>query len=187
MNETLPDVSLMLSIVDTIPVIFFFFTTILIAKKLIKVHIFGSILFYFGSIISFIGGILQVIWKLVIAIQSKNIKIFHTQFKFSLSGGFIIMILSIIISHSKINWKATKIKLLKIPCIIFIIIIILCFISLLIFMFKLDSNKSSTNWIEECSNIIMQGSVFLCTLIATKNNKVDNQDFDKECDKNQTV
>jgi len=165
-KKTLSGVTLPLALMDFIPVIFFFITTILIAIELKKLHFIGGLLFYIGGILSFLGGFLQALWKLIIAFSQKNISIFHTLFKYFMSIGFLLIIDALIISRSNLSWKTIKSKLMCMPCLLFIIIIVICITLMTTFIFTLDSSKIKTHWIEEGVNIIFQGCVCTCVYYA---------------------
>jgi len=89
------------------------------------VHYLGGVLFLIGGIIAFIGGALQVLWKIIIALHQKSVAFLHSQMKYSMSVGFLIIISALIIARSSIDWLAIKTTLIHIPCVILIIIIII--------------------------------------------------------------
>ncbi|ORX81423.1 hypothetical protein BCR32DRAFT_10916 [Anaeromyces robustus] len=163
-EEKLPNYSVALSLVDFIPVILFYITTIVIARKLRIYHNVGGILFFCGGSIMFISGVLQVFYKLLIAISEKKVAFLHSQFKFCMMIGLVLIIISIIISQSKINWGKVFRYIFRVPCIYFAITAIAACLAMFIFMFTLDSNKLSTNWIEEGTNVFFQSSLALLAI-----------------------
>jgi len=166
MAKTLSGVTLPLALMDFIPVLFFFITTILIASELKKIHFIGGLLFYVGGIFSFIGGFLQALWKLIMVSSKKNISILHTLFKYFMPIGFLLIIDALIMSRSNLSWKILKSKLMSMPCLLFIIVIVICMTLMTTFIFTLDSSKIKTHWIEESVNIIFQGCVCICVYYA---------------------
>jgi len=174
-DQELPDFSVSLVLTDAIPVLFFFFTTLFIAKRLKKAHKVAGTLFYIASVLPLTGSTLQVLWKLFIAVERRNIPILHSQFKYTMGLGFLLIFFSIIIARKQIKWNSVIKKIFKFPSGVFIFISTLCSLAMIVFIFTLDRNEVYVNWIEEGVNIIFQGSVFLCTLFATKmENQVSN-------------
>jgi len=171
MDNTLPSFSLSLVIVDYLPVLFFFLATYIIAKKIRNIHKLGGNIFSVGSLIFFIGGFLQATWKLIIVLFKKNISILHSQFKYSMLTGILLMITGVIISRSQIQWNVVKYRLFSMPCILFLIIIVVSISISIVFMFILDSNNITGHWIKECVQVIYNGNLFLCALYGTKSNK----------------
>jgi len=161
-----------LAIMDFVPVALFFVNCILVGLNLKRVHLIGGIIFSIGGLISFIGGFCQAFWKLIILLIDKNIYILHAQFKFSLPSGFLFMLIAILISWKRIQWKAVKSKLLSFPCIIFVISTLICLIAMLVFLVILKSNKSKSIYIKETVNIIFQLSISLCALFALKRRNI---------------
>jgi len=177
LDKTLPDFSLSLALVDALPVIFFFLSSLSIAKELKKIHSLGGLLFNIGGILAYLGGFFQVLWKLIIALFNKDIYIFHSQIKYLLPLGFIFIIISLIVSHSTINWKKLITKLLSMPCLIFVVIIMFCNLLMISFLFTMNQLNTKSHWKEECVNVIFQGSFLICTHIASKNeiNRKENK------------
>ena len=170
MAKTLSGVTYPLALMDFIPVICFFITTILTAGELKKVHFVGGMLFYVGGILSFFGGFLQALRKLIMASTKKNIILLHTLFKFFMFTGFFLIIDAVIISRSSIPWKLIQSKLMSMPCFLFLIIVVICMTLMTTFLFTLDSSKVKTHWIEESVNVIFQGCVCLCVFYAIQTN-----------------
>ena len=168
MADNVVEMSVPLAIMDFVPVALFFINCILVGINLKRVHLIGGIIFSIGGFISFVGGFFQAFWKLMILLIDEDISIFHAQFKFSLPLGFLFMLIAILVSWKKIQWKAVKSKLLSFPCIIFVVLTIICLIAMLLFLIILKSNKLKSIYIKESVNIVFQASISLCALLALR-------------------
>jgi len=169
-EDDLLDIPLPLAIFDFVPIIFFFITCTLVGLKLKKIYLTGSVLFLIGGFVTFVGGFLQAFWKLMINVKEKNISVLHSQFKFTMPFGLLLILFAIIISKNKINWKTVKSKLLSFPCIIFLIFAIIFVITLITFLFVMKSNEIKYIWIKESVNAALQASICLCALFGSIGN-----------------
>lgn len=160
--QEIPQYPLSLALLDAIPVIFFFVATLIIFRRL------KSSLFLMGAVISFVAGTMQVIWKILVAVSEKNVYFLHSQFKYTMTIGFILMIVGIIIKCKSIDWKTFFSKLVHLPSVIFLALIGLCFVAMLILAFTLGMKDVKSQWIEEGVNIIFQGSVLALVLCIGK-------------------
>lgn len=159
-KESIPqDFNLSLAIVDTIPVLLFGGSTILISLM------FNSKLFLVGSLLCLFAGLSKVIWKIIVATKKKNIWFLFVQMRITMPIGLLLMIISFIINKHNINIDVLLINLLSFPVNIFFIFGIIGMIMMLMFAFTLDGNKVKNNWIEQITNLIAQLCFFIGLLI----------------------
>lgn len=159
-KESIPqDFNLSLAIVDTIPVLLFGGSTILISLM------FNSKLFLVGSLLCLFAGLSKVIWKIIVATKKKNIWFLFVQMRITMPIGLLLMIISFIINKHNINIDVLLINLLSFPINMFFIFGIIGMIMMLMFAFTLDGNKVKNNWIEQMTNLIAQLCFFIGLLI----------------------
>lgn len=159
-KESIPqDFNLSLAIVDTIPVLLFGGSTILISLM------FNSKLFLVGSLLCLFAGLSKVIWKIIVATKKKNIWFLFVQMRITMPIGLLLMIISFIINKHNINIDVLLINLLSFPINMFFIFGIIGMIMMLMFAFTLDGNKVKNNWIEQITNLIAQLCFFIGLLI----------------------
>lgn len=147
-----------LALIDALPVLLFSASSILISFK------FQSILFTFGVCCIIAAGMGKVIWKLLLAFNKNNIKWLNQQFRYMMLIGFIIVLLSIVFQWKQIHMIAIIYELLRFPSVILFSIGILGIITLGVLGKKLDSSARS-NWIEQITNIVTQGTFFIGLLL----------------------
>ncbi len=150
-----------LVIVDSIPVITFAVSMIMIASR------FKQPLFYLGALLSTLAGLGKVLWKLIIVVKKKNIYFFYKQFRYSMPLGFLFMVLAVIIGHNNINFSAVWQAVSSFPA-------GLCFIGAIILFCvmgycakALDPDDAKSNWIEQGVNVaaqilLMAGVILAC-------------------------
>ncbi len=147
--------SISLVILDIIPVLFFALSSFFIAYK---IH---SKLFTFGALLCFCAGFCKVLWKFIVVVAKKNIRLLFVQLRFFMPLGFVFMIISIILFRNQIDWKLISNLIFSLPQIIFFPLGILGMIFMGIFAFTLDSKDLKSNWIEEITNGLSQIFIFL--------------------------
>ena len=159
--KTVPDFPLSLAIIDIIPVAFFFAATLIISLRL------KSPLFFTGAALTFLAGSCQVIWKSLIALNGTNIWPLHAQMKYVMPLGFLLMAIAVFLAHKTIGWKFILQSLISFPQLTFVILAVICCISMIILSFALGIKDIKSQWIEEGVNILFQGSVFALVLLTT--------------------
>ncbi len=152
--------SLSLALVDSLPVIFFGLASIILGLS------FSSIIFIVGAIITFISGLIKVIWKIIVALNKKNIWWMFIQMRIVMPIGFIIMIIGFIIACFSSSISVFFSSLLNPICLIFLILGFIGMIMMVVFAIKLDSSNPKSNWIEQICNGISQACFFIGFLIA---------------------
>lgn len=153
------DFTLSLALLDALPLLFFGGSMILVGL------IFRSWIFVLGALLCFWAGAAKVIWKIIVVQAKKNLWFLFLQMRIVMPIGFLIMIISIIINRSSINFIGIKTAFLSLPSLIFFIIGIIGMITMGILGIKLDSSKLRSNWIEQSVNAIAQGAIFTGLLL----------------------
>ena len=143
---------LKLAMVDAIPVIEFSITMIIISLK------FKSVLFNVGALFCILAGLGKVVWKLIMALFKKNVMIFNKQFRYTMSLGFILMVISLIINRENVHILRV---VLSYPSIVFFGLMLVGMIILMIMGIKLDKMDVRSNWMEQFMNIFMESMLLL--------------------------
>lgn len=149
--------TLALALVDFIPVLAFGIAIIMISIG------FNSKLFLLGAIVSLLAGVFKVTWKLILGTTKKDVKWLNKCFLPMQSGGFVIMLLAIIINIGKINFVSLLSAISGMPQLIFFIL----WLGLMGAMIWYKKNKferysAKKNWTAEIINSCAQ----ICLLIA---------------------
>lgn len=146
---------LSLALFDALPVIFFSISVIIIAMN------YRNVLFITGSILCTLAGIGKVIWKIIIAGTRKDITILNRQLRILMPVGFLLIIIGIIMGAGNIDFNWLMTAILSFPAVIFFAITVIGMILMTVFAFKLDSTKLSSNWTEQITNAVAQGSLLI--------------------------
>ena len=140
---------------DALPVIFFSCSMLNIALR------FHSLIFVIGAIFSSLAGLGKVLWKILIAAAKKNITPLASQFRYLMSGGFLLMLLSLILNHKKIVWSSLRQSIFTMPSMFFFLLAIAGMLLMGICAAKLDKTDAKSNWLEESINTLAQLFLFL--------------------------
>lgn len=146
---------LSLALFDAFPVIFFSISMILIGIN------FKNAVFMIGAVCCTIAGLLKVIWKIIIAATRKDIAILNRQMRFVMPSGFLLIIIGVIMGVGSIDVSSLLVKITSFPSILFFVVTIIGMALMMVFAFKLDGTKRSSNWIEQITNAIAQGCLLL--------------------------
>ena len=165
-KDTLPDdFTLSLAAVDSLPVLFFGASIILIGLM------FKNPLFLIGAVLCFWAGAAKVLWKIIVVTEKKNIWWLFMQMRVVMPLGFTLMLLAVILSGSTIDMSEVFAAIVSMPSVIFFVIGIVGMTLMGIFAAKLDSSDLRSNWIEQLTNAAAQASVFAGILILFLNNR----------------
>ena len=94
-KDTIPEnFTLSLAFVDSLPVLFFGGSMILIGL------LFGSPLFLIGAALCFWAGAAKVLWKIIVVTKKKNVWWMFLQMRIVMPIGFLLMLLAVIYSKS---------------------------------------------------------------------------------------
>ena len=150
-----------LALVDAIPVLSFGISMVIIASR------FQSPLFMIGAILSVLGGCCKVAWKLVLGIWKKDLRWINKPFVPMMAGGFLLLIVSIVVGFSKIHWAGVGAAILSFPSILFFV----AWIGLMGFMgwyrkHKFSNEDAKSNWTAQTVNALGQTCLLLGILFA---------------------
>lgn len=168
-EETHEGFTVSLALVDSLPVIFFIGTTVLLAMGITGVP---QIIFGIGAAASALAGTGKVLWKLFLGLGLGDIKFLNKMFlPFQISGFMVMLVGAIVGTFTKdINWAVVGKAVISLPS-------GLCFlagIGAMGFMgwvrkkydkatFNTDAKK---NWIAQFTNVFAQGMMFLGVFLA---------------------
>lgn len=102
-----------------------------------------------------------MIWKIIIASTRKDIAILNRQMRFVMPIGFLLIIIGVIMGVGSIDVSSILGKITSFPSVLFFVITIIGMALMMVFAFKLDGTKRSSNWIEQITNAIAQGCLLL--------------------------
>lgn len=149
------DFTLGLAAVDSIPVLFFGMSAIVISL------LFDSKLFLLGAVLSFWAGAAKVLWKFIVVLQKKNIWFLFVQMRIVMPIGFLLMLASLAINAKRVSMAAIGAGLCSFPSCIFFLIGMTGMILMMIFAVKLDNGNVKANWIEQLTNGAAQIAFFI--------------------------
>ena len=150
-----------LALVDAIPVLSFGISMVIIASRM------QSPLFIIGAALSVLGGCCKVIWKLVLGIAKKDLRWLNKPFVPMMAGGFMLLIIAVLLNITKINWAGVGAAIFGLPSILFFV----AWISLMGFMSWYRKNKfknddAKANWTAQIINAVGQTCLLLGILFA---------------------
>ena len=150
-----------LALVDAIPVLSFGISMVIIASR------FPSPLFMIGAILSVLGGCCKVAWKLVLGIWKKDLRWINKPFVPMMAGGFLLLIISLIVGFGKIHWAGVGAAILSFPSVLFFV----AWIGLMGFMgwyrkHKFSNDDAKSNWTAQIVNALGQTCLLLGILFA---------------------
>jgi hypothetical protein len=150
-----------LALVDAIPVLSFGISMVIIASR------FPSPLFMIGAILSVLGGCCKVVWKLVLGIWKKDLRWINKPFVPMMAGGFLLLIISLIVGFGKIHWAGVGAAILSFPSVLFFV----AWIGLMGFMgwyrkHKFSNEDAKSNWTAQIVNALGQTCLLLGILFA---------------------
>lgn len=159
MKQQLKEATLGLAFVDAIPVLLFGISMGLIFTM------FPSYIFAVGAIICTLAGLSKVIWKLILAIKKKNIDFLYKAFVPMMAIGFLIIIVSVIVSLRNLSLAKMWKNVSTFPCSVFFLVSIIAFVVMIILAIKMDLSTIKANWIEQVCNIFAQLGLLLGVVI----------------------
>ena len=159
-KDTIPEnFTLSLAFVDSLPVLFFGGSMILIGL------LFGSPLFLIGAALCFWAGAAKVLWKIIVVTKKKNIWWMFLQMRIVMPLGFVLMILAVILNRNAINLSAVSAAVVALPSVLFFAVGVIGMVLMGVFAAKLDSADVRSNWIEQLTNAIAQAAIFVGILL----------------------
>ena len=153
-KDTIPEgFSLLLAIVDILPVIFFCLALMIFSYR----TSFYSYYIILGGIVVLISGLIKVFWKIIAALKKKNVWWMFVQMRIIFPIGFSMIFFGMIQgykNYSNYIYSASFINKL------FFSLFILGMILMSVFAVSLDQMNPKSNWIEQITNSISM--VCLC-------------------------
>ena len=145
-----------LALVDAIPVLSFGISMVIIASR------FPSPLFMIGAILSVLGGCCKVAWKLVLGIWKKDLRWLNKPFVPMMASGFLLLLVSVLLNITKINWGGVGTAIVGLPSVLFFI----AWIGLMGFMgwyrkHKFQNDDAKSNWTAQIINAVGQTCLLL--------------------------
>lgn len=139
-----------LAAVDVIPVIVFAINCILISIKV------SNLVFWVGAVLCVLAGLSKVIWKFIVALTRKDIRIMSMQLRFLMPTGMILIIIGLIMA---------KVNLIKVitgmPQMVFFVMCFLCICGMVFCAFHDSRSDAKSNWKEQIINSAAQ----ICLMI----------------------
>lgn len=159
-KDTVPeDFSLLLALTDSLPVIFFGASMLLIGRR------FSSLLFIAGALLCLIGGAGKVLWKIIVVLQKKNVWPLFIQMRILMPAGFLLMLASLFANADKLSFHTICQAVTSFPSVIFFAAGLLGMVLMTVFAFVLDSADPRANWIEQLTNGVAQAAFFIGLLL----------------------
>ena len=154
-QKYLESASIGMALMDAIPVLFFCGSVFFIGS------IFNSVLFMIGAALCIAAGACKVLWKLLLATTHRNVLILNRQFRYVMSGGFLIMIIALIVEHNRVSFPLIWKNVSAFPGNILFIIGIVGMTAMFVLAKCMDASSRRANYIEQTVNMIAQLCFFL--------------------------
>lgn len=148
--------TLQLAAVDCIPVLLFSATAIVLAGKI------GHPLFIIGAVLCVCAGLGKVIWKLILAMRERDIRVLGAQLRYVMPIGFLMMIVGA--SQSETTSQLLR-QTVKMPSILFFVAAGIGIILMFVCGKKFDRKDILGNWIEEIINCFVQALVLVGVIL----------------------
>ena len=150
-----------LALVDAIPVLSFAVSMLIIAGR------FDSPLFLLGADLCVLGGCCKVSWKLILGIAKKDLRWLNNPFVPMMAGGFLMILLALILNLRKIDAAAVAAAVTGFPSLLFF----LAWIGLMCFMGwyrknRFQNDNARANWTAQIINAVGQTCLLLGILFA---------------------
>lgn len=147
-----------LALVDALPVLCFGISMVLLGM------VFQSALFIAGAVLCVLAGTGKVLWKLLLAVHRRDVAVLNRQFRFLMSGGFLLILLSLLVNRERISLSVVRENITAFPgCILFGVGAAgLCLMGVLAIV--LDKSIKA-NWIEQLINLVAQLSILMGVLL----------------------
>ncbi len=148
-----------MAVMDTIPCVFFAVAAVALCLAV------KQPLFIIGQILCTLAGFGKAIWKFIKAIKKENHEWLASQFKFTMSTGFLLCVLSLIIGHKALPFSLIAKNLFSFPVVIFVVLGMLMMTAMIVLGAKMDPSNARANWIEQTVNLIAQLTFMLAAII----------------------
>ena len=156
--ETKQDFTISLALVDLLPVLFFGAAMAVLGLRL------GSFLFTAGAVICVLAGLGKVIWKIMIAVWGKDIRLLGAQLRFVMPVGFLLMIAGAFSADRRTAAELFH-KAVRMPSVMFFVLAACGIAGMILCAKKFDRYDVRGNWIEQVLNSAAQGCVLAGILL----------------------
>lgn len=150
--------TLSLALVDTLPVLFFGLAAGMLGWKL------RSAVFFLGAVICLLAGAGKVLWKLLIALRSRDVKLLGAQLRYLMPLGFALMIAGAVLAD-RATLRGLLRQAVRMPSVLCFALGALGLIAMILCAKKYDRRDMRGNWIEQGINAAAQGFVLLGVLL----------------------
>ena len=145
-----------LVIVDCIPVLAFSLSAVILAGKI------RHPLFAVGAVLCACAGFGKVIWKLILAMGGKELKVLGAQLRYVMPTGFLLIIVGAVRSETTSQLLQQTVKM---PAILFFAMAAAGLILMVVCAKKFDRKDVRGNWIEEIINCVSQTLVLVGVIL----------------------
>lgn len=150
MRNDLKGFTLSMALTDMLPVIFFSISVAVLSQR------FASGLFRFGAVLVIAAGAMKVLWKFILALAKKDVRVFNRQMHCLMPAGFILMLIGLIVHRSRWSLRAAAAHVIGFPALLFFILAAAGIVCLTYFVRHLDGMDARSNWIEQVTNALTQ-------------------------------
>ena len=151
--------TLSMALMDSLPVLFFKISAILIALH------FPSLLILIGIFFVILAGLFKVGWKLIISLAHRDIRFFNIQLRYLMPLGFFLSLIALFVDHTKWSVSAIIAHITHFPSCLFFLIGIAGLLYLGYLGKHQDSHDAKANWKEQCINTLSQFCIMLGILL----------------------
>ena len=146
-----------LAVVDALPVVFFGVASCLLGMRL------GRVTFSAGAVVCVLAGLGKVVWKLLIALAGKDVRLLGAQLRFLMPAGFLLMVVGALLANRSAV-GALLAGALRMPSIGFFGLALAGMCAMVACARRFDRYDVRGNWIEQGINAVAQGCFLLGVL-----------------------
>ena len=150
--------TLSLALVDALPVLFFGAAAAMLGVKL------QSALFIVGAALCLLAGARKVVWKLLLALQGKDVAILGAQLRWVMPLGFLLMLFGGFFAERG-SVRALLHTAVRLPSVLFFALTIVGMIAMVVCAKKFDRFDVRANWIEQGINAAAQACALIGVLL----------------------
>ena len=150
--------TLRLALVDALPVLFFGAAAVILGWKL------KSALFFIGALICLLAGTGKVLWKLILALKGKDVRLLGAQLRYLMPAGFLLMLIGVITANRTVT-RALLHAATGLPSAAFFIAAVIGLGGMVMCARKFDRRDVRGNWIEQIINAAAQACAMIGVLL----------------------
>ena len=148
--------TLSLALVDALPVLFFAGTVVLGMKL-------RSALFFAGAVVCLFAGAGKVLWKLILALGGKDVRLLGAQLRYLMPLGFALMLVGAVASDRAVLGQLLH-AAVRLPSALFFAGTVVGLAGMILCARRFDRRDVRGNWIEQGINAAAQGCALLGVL-----------------------